>query len=270
MNKPTNKSCKPATSSASTVGMAIILFIYTVLIFSFSRDYVSRFVSGISAPHEVQWSQGNAHLKPGPPGFLYDRKNEKISYLGIVDDKTKSVLDELLAAPDDSSDAGAKANSTEVRQSYYEAIERLAQISNSRRACDIINLLLLGGMFGALGAQLRSLTAFVNHVSKGSLDLTTWWPYYVMRPMTGFLLGISVIAVVQAGLFAISGTIHDPTLGWISLATLAGFGDREFTEKLRHLVKTLFGESNEKPAAAPPSGDKAPVVSPSLPRTDAS
>ena len=265
MNKPTNKICKPATSGASIFLMAIVLFVYTFLIFSFSRDYVSRFVSGISTPHEARWVQGDAHLKPGPSGFLYDRKSEKISYLGIVDDKTKSVLDELLVAPDESSDAGAKAKATEVRESYYEAIERLAQVSSSRRASDIINLLLLGGMFGALGAHLRSLTAFVNHVSKRTLDLTTWWPYYVMRPMTGFLLGISVISVVQAGLFAISGTIHDPTLGWISLATLAGFGDREFTEKLRHLVKTLFGESIEKPESTPPSADKAPGMSPPPP-----
>jgi hypothetical protein len=108
--------------------------------------------------------------------------------------------------------------------------------------------------------HLRSLTAFVgNACFKNTLNLVIWWPYYVLRPFTGFILGIVVVVIVQGGFLAVGSTAPNGTLWWVAVPILAGFGDDEFTQKLRQLTKTLFGttspksEGNEKNPPPPPA-----------------
>ena len=76
-----------------------------------------------------------------------------------------------------------------------------------------------------------------------NLDLLRWWPYYVLRPLTGFILGVILIAVVQGGYFTLGAASPISSLAWGGIAFLAGFGEQEFTQRLRQLTKTIFGEA---------------------------
>ena len=77
----------------------------------------------------------------------------------------------------------------------------------------------------------------------GDLDLVVWWPYYVIRPVTGFILGVILVSVVHGGYFTLGAGSPVSTLAWAGIAFLAGFGEQEFTQRLRQLTKTIFGES---------------------------
>jgi len=191
-------------------------------------------------------------LAAGPPEFL--QMGACLQYRGTVDDKAKVALLALFPAnnqrtqPDaylrgacDDKGKGA-VSCSDIALRYRAAVDRLAFDSVPDRSHLLAKLLLAALFFGALGAHVRSMTAFINHRSKNALDLTRWGPYYYARPFTGAAFGVIVVVIVKAGFLTATGSETDPKLWWISLAFFAGFGDREFGEKIRQISKALFGE----------------------------
>jgi hypothetical protein len=226
----------PATTWQK-VWVLILLILITLFLVWLAKGAVSTLDGYIQRQNEVSWqAPANLTMKPGPPTFWYDAGKNRLVHVGVIDEKKKLELLNLVTVT-------SEQPATDEMKSYWAAIDQLAFSSNQNLAGLLIGLLFLGGLAGALGAQLRSLVSFVGHACyTGQLDLVVWWPYFALRPFTGFLLGTVIVIVVQAGLFAAGGA-PSGTLWWASIAFLAGFGDTEFTQRLRQLTRTLFGES---------------------------
>jgi hypothetical protein len=103
--------------------------------------------------------------------------------------------------------------------------------------------LLVGGLSGLLGTHLRSLVNFVNiDCYRNQLDLRRWWTYYLLRPVIGFVLGLGAVLLLKAELIEVGTKQVSGSMWWAAVAFLAGFGAAEFTERLRSVVITVFGE----------------------------
>lgn len=225
----------PATQRQKIVG-AILLLTMTFLVLLMAWNAVSRLNDTFTRETRVDWhAPDGATLKSGPTAFWYDENKGQLVYQGVLDDKHKFELLNLLVS--DKSDPA-------LSKGYWTAIDKLAYQSNSIGDRLLINLLFLGGLAGMLGVQLRSLINFVgNACYSKNLDLILWWPYYVIRPFTGFILGAILVTVVQGGYFTLGSGPPVTSLAWGGIAFLAGFGEQEFSQRLRQLTKTIFGES---------------------------
>lgn len=60
--------------------------------------------------------------------------------------------------------------------------------------------------------------------------------------LTGFILGLVLIAIVQSGFISVASNAARQALWWAALAFLAGFGEEEFTQRLRIVSKSIFDE----------------------------
>ena len=255
----------PATTRQK-VWTALALILTTILFVWIAKSAVTKVDGYIQKENRVTWqAPAGFTLKPGPPTFWYDAGKSELVHIGVIEPKVKLELIGLVPLPaeqsppvETKSPAATSPPAAEVQsspspvksfpyvemKSYWAALDQLAFLSNQQMGGMLISLLLLGGVAGVLGAQLRSLGSFIGHACyTNRLDMVIWWPYFLLRPFTGFLLGIVVVIVVQAGLLAAGSGTPSSTMWWASIAFLAGFGDTEFTERLRQLTKTLFGAS---------------------------
>ncbi|MFA6051311.1 MAG: hypothetical protein WC762_01840 [Methylobacter sp.] len=234
-------NCNSDTQHPATIKQKIILAIWLTVVLAVLIGLLTLNIQSVDnylhRQNRVPWEGTHfVSLKPGPPVFRYDNERKELVYIGVIDAKMK--LELLALFPTDTNIETQVAGA-----SYAAAIDKLAFESNEGLSGLMIGLLCLGGLSGALGSHLRSQTAFVgNACFKNNLDLVQWWPYYVVRPFTGFILGIVVVVIVQAGFFSVGNGIPAGTLWWAAVAILAGYGDDEFTQKLRQLTKTLFGK----------------------------
>jgi hypothetical protein len=197
-----------------------------------------RIEAQLQTEHSVQWNAPtNAVLKPGPPAFNFDRSNNVLCYKGVIDAPTKQQLISLITTDETN-------NAAPLTQSYADAVGRLAYEANDVNGQTLFYLLLLGALSSMLGVLLRLMVSFVGVICyKQDLDLVLWWPYYVMRPPVGFLIGLIVVLLVKSELLLKGEAVTSGSLWWAGIALLAGFGASEFTEKLTLLSRALFGGS---------------------------
>jgi hypothetical protein len=219
-----------------SIGLALWLVLLTIPLLVAAAYAVSFAQTALLDTTTVQVGDlGTLPLDGAPAALAYDRKAGKLSYRGVIDDAAKRKLTDVVN--------NASAAQEASRKVYLTAVDRIAQESGGNGTTVVLYLLLLGGLSGTLGVQLRSLTNYVGHACfKRDLNVSIWWPYYVVRPVTGFLLGVALVAVVQSGLLSPSSTSTDRVLWWAALALLAGFGEEEFTQRLRLVSKTVFGD----------------------------
>jgi hypothetical protein len=178
----------------------------------------------------VPWAnESKIALKPGPVWFMYDAPNELLLVRRPVSESMKSELLALMSESDS-------------RASYVSAVDRLAFVAGASVESSVL-VLLLAGIGGMLGVQLRSLINFIGVTCyKGKLDVHRWWPWYWMRPMMGLLLGMLLALLLKTKLFTSSvEQQQDDGYWWLAIAVLAGFGASEFSERLRLLTQTIFG-----------------------------
>jgi hypothetical protein len=230
----------PAIHLATTnqkVFLFVLLAILTLIVVCVGQTAISRVEEYLQRENRVDWvAPPDIGIKPGPVSFWYDPATRQLVHIGVIDQKRKLELIELF--PSEAVQAAGQH-----AKSYLAAIDKLAFLSNEHLSGLLVALLFLGGMSGVLGVQLRSLVNFVGHACyTNSLDLVTWWPYYAVRPFIGFVLGVVVVVIIHAGFFVANGAAPSGTLWWGGIAFLSGFGEQEFTQKLRQLTKTLFGE----------------------------
>lgn len=229
-----------ATAPGNTshkLAAALMLIISTACLI-YGWFFVLRFIeTNLQIENTVEWqAPPDIALQSGPVAFWFDRKNNKLVYKGIIDTPQKSALVSLLKADDVGKDK-------KTLYGYWAAIDKLAYESNKVLSRFTLYLLLLGGISGVLGVQLRSLNNFVGITSyKDELNVPRWWPWYVIRPFSGFILGMIVVVIVQIGMITPGETVPRSTLWWVGISLLAGFGADEFTQRLRLLSQTLFGE----------------------------
>lgn len=226
------------TSGKQKLLLFLLLAVLSALVLWQARNAVSRVDSFIQRETRVYWpAPADFTLSSGPPTFWYDSAHSQLVCSGVVDQKQKLELVGLGTA------AKEETRNAELK-SYSGAIDQLAFASNQQMAGLLLSLLVLGGLAGVLGVQLRSLVNFVGKACyQNNLDLVIWWPYYAIRPLIGLLVGIVVVVIVHAGFFVAGNGAPSGTLWWAGIAFLAGFGEQEFTSRLRQLTKTLFGGS---------------------------
>jgi hypothetical protein len=197
--------------------------------------------SHVRGEYSVAWTpKPGTLLSPGPPSFQFDAGRGRLVARGPIDTSMKSELVSLI-----SSKGVTIFPPNPLGRSYWQALDRLAFESNRESDQTLWLLLLLGGISGFLGVQLRSLVNFVGVTCfKNNLDIDRWWPWYAVRPPQGFIFGLAAMLLLQVGFFQPETGAPDAVIWGIVIALLAGFGAAEFADRLRLLAKTLFGESS--------------------------
>jgi hypothetical protein len=232
-----------ATSPRRAVWSAVVLTVTTIivaLVWLMAIDALS--VYSITPTSQPFTMPPGASLKVASSIFHYDPQKNALVSVGPIDGTRKRDLAALLVVVD-------QAQEESTRASYLAALDDLAIASRKDNRGAILMLLVVGGLSGVLGVQLRSLTNFIGRACyKNDLDLVRWWPYYSLRPFTGLLLGMIIVIVVQAGFYQTNVGFTTETIWWVAISLLAGFGADEFTQRLRLISQTLFGESKREPA----------------------
>jgi hypothetical protein len=102
------------------------------------------------------------------------------------------------------------------------------------------------------------MLSFVNMICyRRSLDLELWWPYYVLRPPVGFLIGFTVVLLVKAELlFKGEVATASGSLWWAGIAFVAGFASSEFTEYLITMSRKFFKPGDISSTQKTDNGDQ--------------
>ncbi len=159
--------------------------------------------------------------------------------LKAIDDSTKVKLLTLYSKDSTGFDA------------YKNAIEELSFATQEVPKPSYLLTLLIGGLAAVLGVQIRSMHRFVLRACYvQDFDLSVWWPWYVMRPVMGFLLGCAVVLLAEVNLLGIQ-TDNPSLFFWIGLAIITGFGAPDVVDRLYLLSKTLFGTGGSEIQRAP-------------------
>jgi len=246
----------PATT-AQSIGLTALLIVATIILVVAWLGAFRQYQGVLSEEIRVSWKQPDGYtLRPGPKTFRYDPDTEQLIHAGPIDDARKKILAALLtrlegegerAAADHSGTAvGSPPEPAVSREqgAYWAAIDQLAYDSNRKSAPVFGWLLVLAGLSGVLGVQIRSIISFVGiSCFKNTLDVRRWWPWYLLRPLQGFMLGLLAVLVIQAGLFVPEGGIVPETHWWLAISMLVGFGAEDFTQRLRLVSQALFGKS---------------------------
>lgn len=235
---PTAQDFTPA-SNWEKIFLAVLVVLATVVIARIWFYVFGSYQSMLGAETKVAWEpRSGVSLKPGPPGFWYDMESRMLVHRGAVDAAQKQVLLGLFAT-----DRQGRRLSTADSLSYWTAIDRLAYQSNSAAGRSLILLLIVAGVSGALGVQIRTLANFIGVACfKNTLDVRRWWPWYLLRPPLGFLLGVLAVVVVQAGLLVPDRAPTPGPVWWLAVAVLVGFGAEDFSERVRLTSLALFGK----------------------------
>jgi len=123
-----------------------LLIAMTFFLLLIARGAVSRLNEAFMRETRVDWRPSDgATLKSGPAAFWYDADKGQLVYQGALDDKRKFDLINLLILDKPDPTAG---------KSYWAAIDKLAYQANAYGNGLLIDLLVLGGLAGALGVQL--------------------------------------------------------------------------------------------------------------------
>ena len=196
--------------------------------------------SHADSEYQVGWApKKEIALSPGPASFQFDAAKSKLVTRGPIDSSMKDELVNLISRR-----GVAIFPPNPAGQSYWQALDRLAFESTRDSDHILWLLLLLGGISGLLGVQLRSLVNFLGVACfQNNLDIARWWPWYALRPPAGFIFGLAAMLLLQVGFFQPETSVPDKVTWGIVIALLAGFGAGEFADRLRLLAKTLFGES---------------------------
>jgi hypothetical protein len=236
---------RPATTKQKIVAGVLVFGLSALLLwvwFTMFRVTQSR----LNAEYRVSWKpSAGMQVAGGPPSFFHDTGSNELVLRGSIDAKLKQDLANLI------SKSGMPLSPPDpVGNSYWQALDRLAFESNRSAASIELYLLILGGLSGVLGVQLRSIINFIGVACyQNKLDIVRWWPWYALRPTAGFVFGLTALLLIQIGLFQ-PGTPSISRVTWgLVVGILAGFGASEFADRLRLLTKTLFGEAPpEKPS----------------------
>ena len=233
----------PATAWQKVL-LVIFLFVTTGALLWAGEWTLRHYDQLLTREVAVRWkAHGGAVLKAGPACFSHDEDKGALIYKGPIDDAMKKELLALIVM-----DNVPKELRDEEIKTYREAIQTLACLSNAEAYRILLFLLLLSGIGGTIGVQIRSVSNFIGVACfKNELDLKRWWPWYILRPLLGFLFGILIVILIKANLFMGTETpAEQGNLWWLGIAVLVGFGASDFSERLRLLTQTLFGKNFDK------------------------
>jgi hypothetical protein len=234
--------------------LSVLMILGTIVIFVCWRMLYRNAENILASDNSVGWAAAdNVQLRAGPATFWYDTAKKELHVRGPVDLAAKQVLLNLahVKTPPPSATTDAEKTRTASAEDidpglagYYRAVDELSFKSNDRMARYFLYLLAIGGLSGVLGAQIR---AFANLVyistTADKLDIVHWWPWYALRPVTGFLLGLFAVLLINSKLL-IPGTeaVGSGTAWWVAVTMLAGFAADEFAQRIRVTGQAVFGK----------------------------
>jgi len=223
---------------------SLLILVIAVLVAYFWSVKFTEVRRKINSDFSIEWSAviEGFILNPGPPSFWYDRDLKVLHHRGPIDAEIKKELINLPTYPE-SEDSSFR----DVVNSYRESINRLAFQSNEIDIHFAVSLILLAGLSGLIGSMLRIIGDFVGWACfLYQLDLARWWPFYLLRPVMGFIIGAATVIIFKGSMAAVFNTsgLMTSTVGiysWIIFAFLAGFSVSDFTRMLKNLSKRIFG-----------------------------
>jgi hypothetical protein len=212
------------------------VFVTATTMLSMALFYSShQMVAERIKPVSLQWEKKDSlKLKPGPAWFYYDKKSGTLNTLRTINDNDKQRLIGLLNDDD------------KAYYSYCGAIGELAYKSASDVEKNLYCwIILFYATSGLIGVQLRTINNFVGNVChKNAFNFHRWWPWYLVRPLLGFITGGVAFLLIDGKQVLngeITGGINTVVL---AVAFLAGFATDDFYELLRKLFKRVFGDPN--------------------------
>jgi hypothetical protein len=228
-NPPAAQTGNSNSRIATIFTAAFIIFMTLVSLVAF---YCTHEIVGSKVkPVTVAWVKSDTlKIKPGPIWFYYDRRKGSLNSLHAINDNDKNQLANLINDND------------RIFQSYSLALDQLAFQSNQAETPDIYGwLTLLYAVAGLLGVQLRTINNFIGIAChRNDFDFHRWWPWYLVRPLAGFITG-GVVFLLIDGKQLLAG---QPSGGMSALvlaaAFLGGFSADEFYELLRTISKRIF------------------------------
>jgi len=208
-------------------------FIVCTTILALIMFYCSHKIVGDQVrPTKVDWIKTDSlKIKSGPNWFFYDSKSGKLQALHQINDNEKTLLIALVETGDKN------------YQSYTQAIDKLAFESNNSNGNNFSYwLILLYALAGLIGVQMRTINNFVGVACfKNNFNFHVWWPWYLVRPILGFITGAIVFLLID-GRHLLDGKVSTGlSTAILGVAFLGGFSTDDFYELLRKLSKKLFG-----------------------------
>ncbi len=137
----------------------------------------------------------------------------------------------------------------------------------------LVRTVLYVGVSGGIGGVFYCIRGFIFHNVKNDFEAKwKWW--YLYQPLTGFVFGILSYFLLVGGLLTLGSVAQADyakgTLLYCSIAFLAGFSTKKFTEKLDELASSIFSSSEKSAASEIPvasfdvSGFTNPITSGTL------
>lgn len=232
------------TSPTNPSSLKSMLFFAFLLITITSASLYAGFVTIqkiqelLSTEFSVFWKMPSyTELKSGSILLHYHQSNNSIKHIGPISQVEKEKILTLIT-----SSSKKEQDNKKAVQEFTSAIDELTYQSNLKNR-EISGLtLLLGGIIGLIGAMVRSMNNFIGVACfKRELNLTVWWPWYILRPFIGVVLGSLIITMSQSNFFFSSEAVAKNIFWWASASFIAGFGSSDFLEKLRLISQTFFG-----------------------------
>jgi hypothetical protein len=221
----------------------------TVLLVFFFFNTKKKF-DAVKSVYSVYWKNSDTiQIKSGPNWFFYDCKADSLKSIKRIGEADKTHLLSLA-----STDKGKC-------ETYNNAIDHLAFVSNIENEKNYLLILLLAGICGAIGVQLRSINNFIGVACFGkNFDFSIWWPWYILRPFIGFLIGAILFILIDGKFYGTENPDGISCSGIIAITILAGFGSEDFLDLLRKISKRIFGTDEKKEPKKKPADDPEPAA----------
>lgn len=95
---------------------------------------------------------------------------------------------------------------------------------------------MLTGAVGGVSYCMRAV--YINRCVKNKWD-SRWWPWYIVRPLLGSLVGVVAFLLLSAGLFVFGGAHESPThsYGTLILSWVAGYNVDGFLSRVERMAQ---------------------------------
>ena len=118
--------------------------------------------------------------------------------------------------------------------------ETLPLVRDPLKIPDEVRVLLVVLAAGAIGSMVHTIRSFVGFAGNRQL-VTSWIPWYVLRPASGAALALVFYLVVRAGLIDTGVGESGFSIGGVAaLAALVGLFSEQASEKLKEVFATLL------------------------------
>lgn len=168
-------------------------------------------------------------LRLYPDWFYYDSNCDSLYLSKVIGKDEKEQLLNLISA-DDTSFAD-----------YKSAIDELAFKASQNGRLSASLLLIICGIIAILGVQARTMWNFIGRVCyKKGVDMNTWWPWYALRPLIGFIIGIVIFLIWDLDLLNLGNNDKGNLNYLLFVGFLSGFAIQDVIEFIRKVAKKIF------------------------------